>query len=184
MTAPHFIEQLCLGVDLLHLTFIVDDHTEVENTRIAREMAEVMIEILHNPFKPLLQGENAVYQALQECVKSIPPTFAVLIVIRHSWVRALAVATPSSVKHFLRTFTDYLESNVVQAQHRDNHTFFQSIDEFMIYRREAVGARACLFPCQMHLLIPDEVLFQSIVLEIEYLAVEMMAIDNVVCSFA
>ena len=47
--------------------------------------------------------------------------FANVIVRFNSFsVHTLRIATPSSVTHFIKTFTDYLESNVVQSQHRDN----------------------------------------------------------------
>jgi hypothetical protein len=53
------------------------------------------------------------------------------------WIRNLEIATnPSSVKHFLGTFTDYLEAVVNQAQHRDDNILFQSIEDSLRYRQE------------------------------------------------
>ena len=95
------------------------------------------------------------------------------------WVRALRIATPSSVKHFKFTLSNYLESLVVQAHHRDDHTLFQSIEDCILYRREDVAARPLFFPFQLHLNIPDEVLLHPVAVELEYLTAIMLSIDNV-----
>ena len=91
----------------------------------------------------------------------------------------MKVAPSSSVKHFKLNLTNYLEAIVVQAQHRDDHTLFQSVEEYILYRREDVGQRIVFFPFQLPLNLPDEALFHPVIVEMEYLTALMVSIDNV-----
>ena len=79
----------------------------------------------------------------------------------------------------MKAMTNYLESNVDHALHRDDNILFERIEDYFRYRRENIGAKPAFFPCQMHLNIPDEALFHPIVAELENLTCEMIAIDNV-----
>ena len=83
------------------------------------------------------------------------------------------------MKHFKLALTDYLEAIVVSAQHRDDHTILQSVDEYFLFRRGDVCARPMFFPYQLNLNLPDDALFHPAIIEMEYLIADMSIIDNV-----
>jgi len=165
----------------MNLFAIVDDHGDIENAPIVRETVDAMVDVLRHPYKPRPEGENALPKALQESVafSSFYMSNWLILTVGSFWVRALKIATPSSVKHFIPAYADYLESNVVQAKHRDDDVLFQSVGDYLHLQRENIGARPAFFPCQMHLNIPDEALYHPIVVELKYLTCDMIAIDNV-----
>ena len=83
----------------------------------------------------------------------------------------------------MHTFNNYLESLVVTAQHREDQTLLQSVEEYILCRRQDVGIRVTLLPLQLHLDIPDEALFHPVIVEMEYLLGDMEVIDNVSLPF-
>jgi len=146
-------------------------------------MVDALLDILDNPYKPIPAGEIMLCHAFQEFVISIPRTVLSTIssqIFGSFWVRGMSVAPSSTtVKHFRLTFTDYLEAVVVQAQHRDDHTLFQTVEEYVLCRREDIAIRPLFFPCQLHLNIPDEALFHPVITKMEYLIALIVSIDNV-----
>lgn len=51
------LEHLRTGCDLMNVFFVVDEYTDVESTEMVREMIGIVIDALHNPEKPRLEGE-------------------------------------------------------------------------------------------------------------------------------
>lgn len=88
------------------------------------------------------------------------------------------IATPSSLKHFRQSLEDYLQSCIVEGEHRENKTSF-TIEELRKLRRENMGIRPLYFPFEMYLNIPDDVINHPVIKEIEYLIIDMIGIDNV-----
>ena len=91
----------------------------------------------------------------------------------------MKIASPCSVKRYIPALTDCLETIWNNAQHRDDNILFNDIEEYLRYRRENIGGKPGFFPCQMHLNIPDEALFHPVIEQLENLACEMIALDNV-----
>jgi len=48
--------------------FITDDHAGIEPAPVIREIADAMLDVLYNPYKPVPAGEIMLCQALQEFV--------------------------------------------------------------------------------------------------------------------
>lgn len=62
------LEHFRLGVDLLHLLFVIDDHADVETAPAVRQMVDAMLNVLDNPYKLIPAGEIMLCQAFQEFV--------------------------------------------------------------------------------------------------------------------
>ena len=45
------------GCDLMNLFFIIDEHSDVEGEHVVREMADIVMDALRNPYKPRPSGE-------------------------------------------------------------------------------------------------------------------------------
>ena len=94
------------------------------------------------------------------------------------WVRTLKIISSSTVTHSKLGFTNYLQALVVSAQHRDDDILLQSVEEYILFRRD-VGIHPTIFPYLFHLNIPDEALFHPVVIEMEYVIGDLAALDNV-----
>lgn len=93
------------------------------------------------------------------------------------WELAIQTASPTSQKHFIEAFTDYLNSVVSQANDRDNNTLC-TVDTYLRMRRENIGARPSYVPGELHLNIPDEAFYHPIIKELEYHIAELIILDN------
>lgn len=78
----------------------------------------------------------------------------------------------------MESFTDYLNSNIVQAEDRDTDTF-RTIESYLETRRENIGARPSFAMGELQLSIPDEAFYHPVMKELEYLCADLMLIDNV-----
>ena len=54
----------------MNLFFIIDEYSDIEPPAVVREMVDVMIDALNNPYKPRPEGENIFGQIMKELVKS------------------------------------------------------------------------------------------------------------------
>ncbi|KAH7887274.1 isoprenoid synthase domain-containing protein [Phlebopus sp. FC_14] len=158
-------EHLRTGCDLMNLFFVVDEYTDVEDAPVVREMVDVVIDALNNPHKPRPEGEILLGQVAKEF-----------------WELAIKTASPSSQKHFVEAFTDYLESVVIQAADRDNNTI-RTIDSYLATRRQNIGARPSYVPGELHLNIPDEAFYHPVMKELEYLIADLIILDNDIASY-
>lgn len=91
---------------------------------------------------------------------------------------AAKVATPSALKHFRESLLDFLKSCIVQGEDREKRTV-RTVEALRPLRRENLGLRPTYFPIEMYLNIPDDVINHPVIKEIEYLIIDMVAIDNV-----
>jgi Delta6-protoilludene synthase len=94
------------------------------------------------------------------------------------WQKALETASPSSAKHFVEAWTDYMESVVIQARDRDDNKH-RTVDEYLANRRQNIGARPSYVPGELHLNLPDEAFYHPIIKEMEYLIADLIILDNV-----
>ena len=86
--------------------------------------------------------------------------------------------SPSAQKHFLESFTDYLESIVVQATDRDNK-YLRTVEEYFETRRHNIGTTPTFAIGEAHLNLPDEAFYHPIIKKLELLTADMIILDNV-----
>ncbi|KAH8101904.1 terpenoid synthase [Cristinia sonorae] len=158
-------EDLRTGCDLMNLFFIVDEYTDVEPAPVVREMVDVVIDALNNPHKPRPEGEIILGE-----------------VARQFWALAIKTASPTSQKHMVESFTDYLESVVQQAEDRDENRF-RTIDEYLENRRQNIGARPSFVPLELQLHLPDEAFYHPVVQELSVYITDLIILDNDIASY-
>ncbi|KAJ7137759.1 isoprenoid synthase domain-containing protein [Mycena epipterygia] len=158
-------EHLRTGCDLMNVFFVVDEYTDVESAPVVREMVDIVIDAMNNPHKPRPEGEILLGE-----------------VTRQFWELAIKTATPSSAKHFVEAFTDYLESVVSQAEDRDSDTVL-TVDSYLKTRRQNIGARPSYVPGELHLDLPDEAFYHPVIKELEYEIAELIILDNDIASY-
>lgn len=105
-------------------------------------------------------------------------TYLTLFLSIRFWARGRTTATPEAAKHFVESFTDYLNAVIVQADDRDNDTI-HTIDSYFETRRENVGTRPSYVPGELHLSIPDEAFYHPVIKELEHLTTDLIILDNV-----
>nr|BDI63119.1 sesquiterpene synthase [Trametes versicolor] len=153
------------SMDLINILFVVDEYTDVESAPAVREIADMLVDAVYNPQKPGQAGELVLGKMMREWSR-----------------RCLPAATPEAVSHFRKSFTDYLEAVVSEAEGRCTGTI-RSIDSYMKNRRENNGVRPSLFPCELHLSIPDEVFYHPHVVDLQTCIVDMITTVNDIISY-
>lgn len=89
----------------------------------------------------------------------------------------LKTASPTSAKHFLETFPEYLESNVTQARAREDSP--PTVDEYFLIRRKNIGVLPSFVPGELHLELPDEAFYHTTITEMQQCVTDLVFIDNV-----
>jgi len=149
----------------MNLFFVVDEYTDVEPAPVVREMVDIVIDALNNPEKPRPEGEILLGE-----------------VARQFWSLAVKTASPTSQKHFLEAFTDYLNSVVEQAKDRDADTF-RTIESYLTTRRENIGARPSYVPAELGLNLAEEAFYHPVITELSYYIAELIILDNDIASY-
>ncbi|EED79566.1 predicted protein [Postia placenta Mad-698-R] len=142
-------EHLRTGCALMNVFFVIDEYTDVESASIVRDMVDMVTDAINNTHKARPEGECRLGE-----------------ITRQFWERAIKTATPSSQKHFIEAFTDWLNSVVGQATDRDNN-HIRTIDSYLKIRRENAGARPAYFPAELGLNLPDDAFYHPVVTELK-----------------
>ncbi|KAI0355479.1 terpenoid synthase [Trametes cingulata] len=158
-------EHLRMGMDLMNVFFVIDEYTDIQPATTVREMADIVIDALNNPQKPRPSGEMVLGELVRQFAE-----------------RGLRTATAEATSHFLKDFTEYMESVVLEAEDRCNGAT-RSIEEFVRVRRLNNGGRPSLSPCELHLSIPDEVFYHPHIVELRDAIVDMITAINDVLSY-
>ncbi|TBU44824.1 terpenoid synthase [Dichomitus squalens] len=153
------------GMDFMHVLFAIDEYAEIERPAAVAEFVQILLDAFHNPGKPRPSGEITIGE-----------------LTRQFWARAGRTATPQAGKYFLEAMKDFLDSLVSQAEYRNNGTN-PSIDDYIQLRKNTVGARPAYIIGHLCLSIPDEALYHPAIRELEYLAAELLALDNDLASY-
>ena len=173
-----------ISSDLCYLYFLIDDQTDVESVPIVRELVDFMIDALNNPDKPRPEGGPILGRMVKESVifhKNALASGSLLSSrssIRSFCERAFKIATPSAWRHFVESYTEYLESNVVHSRDRENDTV-PPFEGFLDYRRNNVGGRSLFFIGEMGLNLPDEVYYHPVISKMRDYTIDLLGIENV-----
>ncbi|TBU58644.1 isoprenoid synthase domain-containing protein [Dichomitus squalens] len=158
-------EDVRAGIDLMQALFTLDEFTDVAPAPMVREIATVVMDALRNPDTPRPAGEIILGEMMSQFAACVFHT-----------------ATPEANKHFLTSMEVLMNSFVAEAEDRDNHTI-HSIESYFELRRGTIGMGPSYFIGELHLSIPDEALYHPVVRELEYLAADMIALDNDIASY-
>ncbi|KAH7921774.1 hypothetical protein BV22DRAFT_1038265 [Leucogyrophana mollusca] len=157
-------EHLRTGCDLIYVGFVVDEYTEVENAEVTREMIGIGIDALNNPHKPRPEGEVIFGE-----------------VVRQFWALPIKTASPTSQRHFVRHFTDYLHGVLTQPADRDVG-LCRGIEDYLVVRRDNIGAQAAFVCLHLGVDFEDDVYYHPVIVELSGYVADMVLVDNDMCS--
>ncbi|KAH8984445.1 terpenoid synthase [Lactarius akahatsu] len=133
-------ESLLVACELMALFFIYDEYTDTLDEAGARICADAVMDALRNPHKERPQGEPK------------PGEIA-----KQFWLHAIKVASGPAQKRLLNSFGPYVYAVVEEAADRDQGRI-RGIKDYLDLRVHASAAYCTLFPIEMGLDIPDEVM--------------------------
>ncbi|KAG1779591.1 terpenoid synthase [Suillus placidus] len=158
-------EHIRIGCDLINLTFLLEEYTDIENEAVTKEIADIVLDALHNPHKIRPEGECIIGETA-----------------RLFWAHAIQFASLPSQRHFLETFTAYLHAVVAEALDREQGRR-RSIDDFLQLRRKTIGAKPCFSISEMGMDFPDEVFYHPVIVDLADCIAELIIIDNDMMSY-
>ncbi|KAF7341698.1 Terpene cyclase [Mycena sanguinolenta] len=158
-------EHLRTGCDLLNLTFLVDEYSEMEDSCGIHEMVEVMLDALCNPHKKRPAHEMHLGEAVCQF-----------------WNLALETASESSQKHFVEAFTGYLYSIMQEADECDAGAVL-TIAHYLDIRSRNIGAYACFIPGELHLNLPDHIFYNPVLADLRRIAAQLLIVNNDLMSY-
>ncbi|KAI0727260.1 isoprenoid synthase domain-containing protein [Fomitopsis betulina] len=129
-------------------------------TSAVREMADIIIDAIHNPDKPRPEGEVLLGE-----------------LARQFWAWGMQTCTVTARKHLEEAFTDYLNSVHDQALDRDTNNL-RTVENYFRTRRENTGARPSYIPAVMEIDVPDEAFYHPGVVKLSYLSTDLILLDN------
>jgi len=182
-SSSYFSEQLRIGSDMLYLYMAIDDQTDAESAPVVRELVDIMIDALNDPDKPRPEGEAILGRMVKESVivfhmNALATGSLLSSSICRFCERAFKIATPNAARHFVESFTEYLETNVDHAQDREND-IVPPLEGYLEMRRPNVGGRSLFFIGEMGFNIPDEAYYHSVIRELQDLTADLLTLDNV-----
>ncbi|KAF8514326.1 terpenoid synthase [Hysterangium stoloniferum] len=158
-------EHLRTASDMMTVFLIFDEYTDHVDASLARESANIVVDALRNPNMPRPVGEILLGAVTQQF-----------------WARAVKTASVTSQYRFVQMASNYVEATVQEVHDRQNKNI-RSIDDFFTLRRECSGIHTCFPMIQLAFDLPDEVFFDSVVVELSRLAADMVILDNDLYSY-
>ncbi|KAJ6534215.1 terpenoid synthase [Mycena capillaripes] len=158
-------EHLRTGCDLLNLIFVVDEYNEAEGACGVREMVEVILDALKGPSQPRPPNEMRLGEAT-----------------RQFWTLVLETASETSRKHFVGSFTQYLDAIIKEAEDRDRDAVL-SFADYLDIRSHNIGAYACFVPGELQLNLPDYVSDDPAVTDLKRIVAHLLILNNDLVSY-
>ncbi|KZV87270.1 terpenoid synthase [Exidia glandulosa HHB12029] len=158
-------EEIRVGCDLMNLFFLIDEYTDRQPREVVQTTCDIVLDALNNPEKPRPEGEIL--------VGSVAQLF---------WQNAIKHSTPEARRFFMKTFSLYLDSVIVQADDRDKN-YVRTIQEYIDMRRDNIGLRPSLFIGTMKLDMPAPAWDHQYLLDLENIISDFNLFDNDMVSF-
>ena len=92
------------------------------------------------------------------------------------------VASATCQRHFLSSFSDYLDSVVQEAANRDFDRHI-TIDDYLQNRHRNIGTRPSYAIVELTVDLTDQILYHPTVVELSDCISELVALDNVSLEF-
>lgn len=104
-----------------------------------------------------------------------------MICLRRFWLRATKVTSEPAQRRFIRDFTHYVYGVIDEAVDRTSG-HIRGIADYIQLRRRTAGGYASLFPVELGLDIPDEVMEHSTLQSLLSLTADSSMLANVYLS--
>lgn len=59
-------DRLRVATDLLHVLYVIDEYTDLEPSAGVREISDIVLDALRNPYKPRSKGELAMGEMIRQ----------------------------------------------------------------------------------------------------------------------
>ncbi|KAG1815061.1 terpenoid synthase [Suillus subaureus] len=151
--------------DVMRIFFVIDEYSDVSKPSDVREQKNIVMDALHNPYKPRPKGEWVGGE-----------------IVRQFWERTIRDASAQSQKRFIVTFNLYLEGLVQQAIDRNEHRI-RDIQSYIDVRRDTVAMKPVFALLELGLDIPDQVISHSTIETMAIACMDMIFIDNDIASY-
>ncbi|KAG1830313.1 hypothetical protein EV424DRAFT_1470338 [Suillus variegatus] len=139
------IDYFRIGCDYMFASCIFEWCTDTKNETVTKEIADIILDVLHNPHKIRPEGEHLIGEKVQMF-----------------WVHTIQFASLPSQRHFLETFGAHLRAVVVEARDREQgHR--HSIHDYLKLWCNTIGVTPCLLIYKMGMDLPDEVFYHPVV---------------------
>ncbi|KAF8900414.1 isoprenoid synthase domain-containing protein [Gymnopilus junonius] len=160
------------GCDLMNFYFVYDEYTDVSDPKVARELANIVTNVMKNP-----EDEYSTKYSTNN-------THLLGDMTRQFWKRATALAKPGSpcFKHFIDTSEAYLLAVTREAEDRANHTV-RSVEDYLHLRRDTCGARPTLALIEFGLNLSEDVTSNPVVASLREAAVDLIILVNDMHSY-
>jgi hypothetical protein len=94
------------------------------------------------------------------------------------WTLAVKTASPTSQKHFIESFTGYLDAIIQEADDRDADAAL-TIANYLDIRARNIAAYPAFVPCELHLDLPDAIFHHPIITELRGIVAQLLILNNV-----
>lgn len=166
------------GADLMNLFFIIDEHSDVEDELVVRQMADIIKDALRNPHKPRPLGEWVGGEATRQYVLHFILCFVYTKLRARFWELAIKTATPTAQRRFVENFDLYMDAVVQQAEDRTkNH--IRTFESYLEVRRDTIGAKPSFAVLELEMDLPDEVFNHPTLENLRMWVIDMLCIGNV-----
>ncbi|KAI0067235.1 terpenoid synthase [Artomyces pyxidatus] len=153
------------GCDLMMLFFVFDEFTDQVDGDGVQAYVEIVLDALRNPHEPRPKGEHVLGE-----------------ISRQFFELAIKTASPSSQRHFIESFAEYVNAVIEEADDRV-HDRVRNIEDYLSLRRQTAGPYPSYFPCELNVDLPDEVISHPTIANLMRWVAESIALTNDVYSY-
>ncbi|KAK7443530.1 hypothetical protein VKT23_015703 [Stygiomarasmius scandens] len=162
----HTKEELRPAADLMNVLFAVDDISDELTADEVKNLSDICLDALRNPDKPRPQGEHPVGQLHKDFMSQLKKN-----------------SSQTTLRRFIPSYERYLEAVLYEAADRESHIIRGSIDDYLALRRYTGAIKPSFDLILLPVEIPDEVLLDPRIVNLEMIAIDMVAVANDVVSF-
>ncbi|KAH9478062.1 Delta(6)-protoilludene synthase [Psilocybe cubensis] len=169
LTIPKASHDVLRGYcDLMNTFFVLDEYTDVASVDDTRLLCEITMDAILNPDKPRHHDEPVIGE-----------------ISRQFWKNSSAHASPETAQRFLLSWRSYIDSVIEQAAHRDNSRYICTVEEYMVARRDNIGASPCyaFLEMSLNLNIPSHIMQHPVIARLERDTTDMILLLNDLASY-
>lgn len=162
----HSRAHLRVACDLMNVLFAVDDVSDVLDGYEAQSLAERILAILKD-----------------DEFRNPGPDHPATNLHQNFFAAVRKASTPTAFRWFSKDYERYMQAMVNEAKDREHLVIRQSIEEYLALRRFTGAIKPSFDMIMLPLNIPDEILEDPRIVDLEFMAIDMVAVANDVVSF-
>ncbi|KZV89553.1 terpenoid synthase [Exidia glandulosa HHB12029] len=155
-------KQLRAACDMMQLCWVFDEYSDRENEDAIRHMADCIMLGIRRP--------------------QVPQNTTLGEIARQFGERVLTVLSPQNRERFIESFEDYTDAIVQRAQDRDR-AYVRNVQDYFSVRRETIGTRPAFAFLLFDKTIPNEILEDPVMSQLQSLASDMIILGNDLYSY-